>query len=339
MVTVLSWAESPNFLISFLKVSAFTFCAATVLAAFNSFDEVRLKELKAWFLCLSAAIILLSIPTLFIAKIGYSRNARGFQGIFNHPQVFGIFFAPITAYFAAEMLLSKNKRGLWLSVVSIILCVLIFSSQARTAMGAIFISLAFAFTLAFSYTRMEKSVLVPAGFFLKVASIASALVILIAVSPGINERVEKFLKKGQEMSVEESLYRSRGGGMAFHWNRFLQKPLTGNGFGVDVAHGIEKNPPMFLGIPISSSTEKGFLPAALLEEVGIFGLIVFIPFIWALVKGAYRTGDVGLMSLFFGCIFVNIGEAVFFSPGQLGGYLWLLIGLSTSAGWQPKHEI
>ena len=81
------------------------------------------------------------------------------------------------------------------------------------------------------------------------------------------------------------------------------------------------------------------MPVAFLEEVGIFGLLFFSPFLIVLVKSALSVNDVGLIAMFFACLFVNIGEAVFFSPGQLGGYLWLLIGLSIAHGWIPSDEI
>jgi len=142
------------------------------------------------------------------------------------------------------------------------------------------------------------------------------------------------MKSSNAETVEDAFFKSRGGGIVFHWNRFLSKPLTGNGFGIDVVHGDEKKTTTFLGIPVSSSTEKGFLPVAFLEEVGIVGLITFLPFLFYILMGALRQRDLGLLSLFFGCLLVNIGEAVFFSPGQVGGYLWLLIGLSTAKGWQ-----
>ena len=163
---------------------------------------------------------------------------------------------------------------------------------------------------------------------------------MIAMSATFSKTIEGFWLKDEEtITVEEAFHRSRGAGIAYQWKRFLQKPLTGNGFGIDVAHGHEKNPRTFLGIPLSSPTEKGFMPVAFLEEVGIIGLISFIPLLLFLVMNAASQRDIGLISMFFACLFVNIGEAVFFSPGYIGGYFWLLIGLSTAAGWKETESI
>ena len=49
MVTILAWATSPNFQLSFLKITVFTFYAGTVLTAYNSLDDESLNELKRWF--------------------------------------------------------------------------------------------------------------------------------------------------------------------------------------------------------------------------------------------------------------------------------------------------
>jgi hypothetical protein len=172
--------------------------------------------------------------------------------------------------------------------------------------------------------------LAPLKTFLKIASAAVLLSTLVIISPVFSKTIKGFWLKGNQETVEKAFYHSRGGGIAFQWRRFLEQPLTGHGFGIDVAHGNEKRPGTFLGIPISASTEKGFLPTAFLEEVGLLGALFFAPFLFALLKGASYQSDIGLIAMFFACLFVNIGEAVFFSPGQIGGFFWVIIGLSTA---------
>lgn len=338
MVVVLALATSPQFLISFLKIAIFTFCVGTVLTAYDSLDEANLKKLRKWFFCLTTAVILISLPTLFIPRIGYALNGKGFQGIFNHPQAFAVFLAPVAAYLAASLLYNKDPNKVWLWVLGATVTVLIFLSRARTGIVALLLSVGATFAVGFVRSLQGMLDLPLARSLLKISAIMVALVLLISVSPVLSESLEKFLFKGDKGTVGKEFYASRGAGVDFYWNRFLQHPVTGNGFGIDVGHGNEKKPEMFMGIPISAATEKGFLPVAFLEEVGIIGLIVFIPFLLTLFKSAFATGDVGLMSMFFACLFVNIAEAVFFSPGQTGGYLWLLIGLSTAIGWKTKQE-
>lgn len=337
----LSWLTSPKFDISLLKASVFTFCVATVLTAFSSFTPEELEKVKKWFFCLTAAVIIVSLPTIMIPKIGYKINGRGFQGIFNQPEAFGTFMAPFAAYLAASLLLKKGSKSLWLWSFALTAILMIFLSKARTGMLAVILSIGITFIANILQARVASSDLSIIGFILKTSAIIVTLIVLFSVSPVVSKNLSNFLFKGEkikETTIGNEFYASRGKGVVFYWNRFLESPLTGNGFGIDAGHVKDSQTATFMGIPISATTEKGFLPVAFLEEVGIIGLIFFTPFFLTLIKGAMKSFDLGLISMFFACLFVNIGEAVFFSPGQTGGFLWLVIGLCTAKGMATRHE-
>ena len=155
MITVLSWTVSPQFQISFLKIAIFTYFAATVLTAFDSLDNSQLHEVKIWFFCLTATVVILSIPTLLFHNIGYLRNGRGFQGILNHPQAFGTFMAPITAYIGALLLFNANKNSYWKWLFGVTSIVIICISQARTAMLTFLLSLAITFAIIVFCSRQR----------------------------------------------------------------------------------------------------------------------------------------------------------------------------------------
>ena len=86
-----------------------------------------------------------------------------------------------------------------------------------------------------------------------------------------------------------------------------------------------------MGIPVSAPVEKGFLPTAILEEIGMLGTVLFLIFIAFLTNAVVEGSDIRWAGMYFGCLFVNVGEAVFFSVGGIGLLYWLLIGLSASA--------
>lgn len=119
--------------------------------------------------------------------------------------------------------------------------------------------------------------------------------------------------------------------MVSQWQNFVEHPLTGTGFGVNPAGDFVEAPVTFLGIPISAPVEKGFLPTAVLEEVGIPGALAFLALLGALVRQAYRAGDSVWLAVLLTCLFVNLGEAVFFSMGGLGLLFWIWIGLAVRA--------
>jgi hypothetical protein len=334
MTTVLSWWQSPSFEVSFWKIAGFTFCVATVLVAFNALDRFDLDELRTWFLTMTAVVVLLSLPTLAIPKVGFFLNGRGFQGIFLHPQTMGTFLAPTAAYLGACLLLRSCPQtpitwGLWGTVM-----VLMLLTRSRTALVAFFLSLGVTLVAAFFSSRKAFLRPAPSRALVTVVLVAALLAAGVLASPTVSRAVVGFLLKGEKGDIKQAFYHSRGGGISFFWNRFLEAPITGHGFGIDAAHESLKDTDTFFGIPVRSSTELGFLPAAFLEQVGVLGLVLFSPFLVSLVKTSRRQVDIGLVATFFACLFVNIGEAVFFSPGQIGGYLWLLMGLSTASGWE-----
>jgi hypothetical protein len=285
-------------------------------------------------------MLILSLPTLFISSIGYARNGTGFQGILNHPQAFALFLVPIATYLAADLLLKKNRGTVWLWPIGAVVAYMLYASHARTAMVTLILSLGSALIVAFMSSRKERLDLAPVGSLVKIGVFVLVLVSLTLLSPAFSESMSKFWLKGSKKTatVDKAFSESRGKGIEYFWNRFLQKPLTGQGFGVEEGMLTDKHVTTFLGIPVSATVEKGFLPAAFLEEVGIVGVLFFLPFILALLYGATQTLDVRLMAMFFSCLFVNIGEAVFFSPGQIGGYLWLIIGFTTAKGWSEEYE-
>jgi hypothetical protein len=71
-------------IVSFLKVTIFSYnCAAAVLAAYGSIGERDLGQLKPWFLSLTVAVLLLSLPTLVSGKayaVGNSADLRNLCG-------------------------------------------------------------------------------------------------------------------------------------------------------------------------------------------------------------------------------------------------------------------
>ena len=336
LVIALAGITSQQFMVSFLKVCIFSYTVATVLAAYNSIGEPDRENLKVWFLSLTAAVVVLSLPTLVL---GAAYKGKGFQGIFTHCQLFGTFLAPPASYVFARLLLRKGPHVRWQWVLGGLCLVMIVLSRARTGMLALLLGLVVTMVFGIFTSRREIMQLVPGSTLLKVGASIAFIIILVATSSVFSKRVEGFWLKGDEgKSVEQAFYSSRGAGMAWQWKHFLQQPLTGHGFGVGVGHIDPRNTVTFLGIPIASPVEKGFLPVAVLEEIGLVGLAAFIPFFVLLILGAWGQRDIGLIAMCLSCLLINIGEAVFFSPGYLGGYLWLLIGLSTARGVEAQHE-
>jgi hypothetical protein len=159
-----------------------------------------------------------------------------------------------------------------------------------------------------------------------------AVAVLLMFSGSTQEIAREYVLKGGKESATEAFADSRGRGASSQWQNFLKKPLTGNGFGVYADGHFPGGIVRLWGIPISASVEKGFLPTALPEETGLIGLAVFLWFFVTLVRKAISGRKGPWTALFFTCLYLNLGEYVFFSVGGIGLYYWCLIGLCIANG-------
>jgi hypothetical protein len=118
--------------------------------------------------------------------------------------------------------------------------------------------------------------------------------------------------------------------------------LTGVGFGLAAA-GVEQETQVdeLTGLPIGTNTEQGFLPLAVLAQVGIIGAVPLTLFLCVLGIPVVKQGEAAVVAMFFTALFVNFGEMIFFSTGGLGLHMWLLIGTclvaSAANSGRPKR--
>jgi len=313
--------------ISLMKVIVFTVVVMAIILGYSSLNEDQFNRLHIWFFSLFAVVIILSLPTFLFPNIAYNRNAAGFQGILNHPQIFGITLAIITTWFLAALLFEKKTKKITLNIIiSISLLILMMLSQSRTSILAVFLSLFTVFILVFlkkNYFSKAFSgrALVMGVFF------AIAVVITAFSSSVVQDNLTDFVFKRDSANLDDALF-SRSSGIASQWRYFTESPIVGHGFGVYPWGVSPMGITYFKGIPISAPVEKGFLPTSVLEEVGVLGATLFFIFIYYLYKQVVMNKDVKLLALFFVCLFINVGEMVIFSVSGSGLFYWLLIGLT-----------
>lgn len=326
-LTTSEWPE-----ISIMKLIAFTFGALTALTAFGALKETERDLIRRWFFSLFISIIVLSLPTLFFPAIAHARAAEaGFQGILNHPQAFGIFLAPVSAWLLTGVLFRPKKIQKVQLAVVIGLFMLILLSGARTALVTVLLSVTATFMVVVFIKNKERIMARPSRAVAIGAGILGCLLIVALISTSVEKSLTGFVFKGESKSddVGEAFHASRGKGAEIQWKNFMTKPLTGHGLGIYPGEMRRDNVVEFMGIPISAPVEKGFLPTAILEETGIIGTVSFLILLFVLARRAIKASDIRWCSFFFACIFINIGEVVIFSVGGIGFFFWLLIGLAT----------
>ncbi len=329
VVMTLTFTTSHYPMVSIMKLLSFTLGATTVLICCEALKANEIRQLWVWILALFAVVMCLSLATFLIPAAAYHRGA-GFQGLLNHPQSLGALIAPFVSWLLARVFFQKKSLLSIPVFISVILIGISIFSETRTAMVAVALGLSASF-IAFTLSHRRYKRFGNLGKTLaKAGTVACLLVVAVLAYKPAQDVIMSYVFKRESQNLEEALS-SRSAGIASQWQNFLAKPVAGWGFGIYPGEDFAKEVHTFMGIPISAPVEKGFIPTALLEEVGVVGALCFFYLIAALCRYTVRAVDIRWSAVFFSCLFVNLGEMVFFSAGGIGIFYWVLMGLSTCA--------
>ena len=319
------WSRYPE--ISMLKATSFYVVVVSLLSGSLSLNKEEFQRLFNIIFSLLVMVLLFSLPTYFVPEIGFLRNGRGFQGILNHPQAFGTFWSPLCAWLVVRIFFTKNAGHVKQCVGLLFLIVAcMFLSKSRTSVVATGLALLMSCPVFFWRRSHNLGISVKKGVFLSLVALV-ILLALLGTSDIFFNAVSGFVTKGQnKVSMGEAFEHSRGKGVESHLANFLKSPWIGNGFGVDATGDFGSRVKYLMGIPVSASSEKGIVYTAILEEIGVIGLVPFLVVLGVLISKAIRL-DPPLMALLFACLTVNVGEAVLFSVNGNGVIYWVLIGL------------
>lgn len=331
---------SSLFMVSILKVASWVMVTGTLFSAWAGLTAQKRRNLEEELVSGLLMIMLVSIPIYFMS-LGYIRNGTGFQGILNHPQVFGATMA-VLASLAMSNVMSKAKPSWKSLIVFTVALFFVFSSEARTAGLALFLAVLITSAVAPLAQGKKIRTLFPGLRSKKVSSVIGALVsVSILFTPQIADKLDSFISKsgraGAELSVADAYEMSRGDLVEDMLENIKKYPVTGIGFGIasnPELMKVDRDP--FLGLPISASIEKGVMPIAVIEELGV--PISMLVFIW-LLKGIQIAAYKGPMSLslILTVLFINMGEYVFFSPGGMG--MLILISFTWAATRQEEVQL
>ena len=169
--------------------------------------------------------------------------------------------------------------------------------------------------------------------------VAKARVVLLVVAVGgvvtLTGGVLQYIEKRPDGAVDRStgaeLYvRSRGVLILPMLRNILEDPVVGIGFGVPSSGEDVARTDKLLGIPTSAAVEKGVMPLAVLEEVGILGLGLVGMWLWMGFRRSIRNGP-SAVAVVVTVLAVNLGEAILFSPGGTGLLFMVVMGWAISS--------
>jgi hypothetical protein len=251
------------------------------------------------------------------------------MGITMQSQALGPITAIVSVMLLADLLFAVRKWDKLYLLLLALSPILIYKTGSRTAMGTYVAGLFFV-TLVFMHAR---------GVGAKWKGKALSVLFLIGMlggltlmaTPSMRQSATQFIFKtrGAEIAKEsqtmENLVSSRQGLVDRAMKNFHESPWIGNGFQVSE---LQKD----LQITswnqlISAPIEKGVWVVAVLEEGGVFGMILFCLFLLiAFYCLLTRQAFIGAAVLFL-FIVSNLGEFTFFSMSSLGGLLWSMVFL------------
>ena len=153
------------------------------------------------------------------------------------------------------------------------------------------------------------------------------LVVAVVVSEIHSDAMSRWLRKTEDVETDqrtlsEAFTASRQGLIEECMSDFRRNPLLGSGF--QVSWYTAEYARAQGGLVLSSPIEKGILPIMVLGETGIVGEIVFIAFLISFFTAASNRRLYMSIAMMCMLLVTNLGEATFFSPGGLGGTLWIV---------------
>jgi hypothetical protein len=325
--------------ISVLKALSWTLTVIVLIAGWAGLNISQRNDLLSSIYFGLIASMILSLPLLG-SPIGYLRNGSGFQGVLAHPQAFGLTMALLGVWVICKLLVLS--RPPWKLVFMASLCaVLVIMSESRTAgfslLGGVLSTLAFTCLLS----RKKLPVVFPGLFSLRSLTIVFAsMVTILAFWSGIQNKADVYLAKRSNVeNIVEAYEHSRGKLIDVMWNNIKNQPLTGIGFGIasnPSTMEVIRDP--YFGLPVSASIEKGVMPLAVLEEVGLVGFVLIFMWGWRILRRAAYAGGVPV-GLLAAIIVSNFGEAIFFSVGGMGMLAWVLLGwVLTESNRKEKYQ-
>lgn len=326
-------------MVSILKALNWTFVMLILLLAWRGMNSLEHEKTLEWVTQSLSIIVLISLLLFLVSpNTGFVINSLFFQGILNHPQLFGLVVASFGAILIGQIF-SKDGFKLLL-IIKISICIaLIILSGSRTAGLALFFALIIS-TLIFSTNVFKKIIFkkkisinilfFPIVFFLIVFSWIFGFEIQNFISAYISKYPDYDIK-----DILDVYRRSREVLYAPMLANIAEYPMTGIGFGLG-SEPLSMNVKYFKGIPISAPSEKGILPLSVLEEIGIFGFLFFSIWILILTSKAIAISFSSTLILLTILLF-NLGESALFSPNGVGMLYLILITMSITAKINKKY--
>ena len=309
-----------------------------------------LQTLRTGLLVLCVFIVLGSIAVIPFPAIGYSmfidqqsqwrmiqdaeafiENYEGiklYSGVLNHSQSLAPCVVACVVWLFMDMfLVEKKASALHLALIAMA-PILLYMTRSRIGL------LGFVVALTLVYLFVVPKVQLAPNMRKRLRALFSMVVFMCivgAVASEIrNESITKWLRKTEDVEVSlssheiiDAITSSRRMLVEQNLYDFRQNPIFGKGFQTAQWHedAYKFGQITFYSAPI----EKGVLPLMVLGETGVVGAVVFAMFLIVFYSTCIRKRYLATAISMTVFLTLNMAEASFFSPGGMGGALWVLL--------------
>lgn len=269
-------------------------------------------------------------------EITAGTGMRLFAGIFSHSQSFGPVLSVVVCYLLCDMLFLERRIVKFHCILLIVAMICAYMTRSRTALFSLGVTCMMIGCVTVSQVRMSlrtKNNIKKVLFILTIMVVIAALILQFR-----NGTITKWIRKGNvDSTTYEAVSNSRMGAIMQQVHDFKRSPLFGCGFQVDEFSAMYASS----GFALSAPVEKGLLPLVLIGEGGCVGTFIFILFLISFYVTCWKRQLVCTQAGFTAVLATNIGEATFFSPGGVGGCLWVMgiVGCYVIDVWLIKSQI
>ncbi len=269
---------------------------------------------------ITLGIMIVAGLALYKSSIGYLRNGRFFQGVFNHPNVMAVMCAIFIAGLWYENNQKKKKASFY--VLLGISAFSIYSSYSRTGMISFLVICIVGICSLNTKTSNKVGLLV---------LMTMAVLMVVIFNETWREDAVRYLFKGGSSIYD--ITNSREAQFERNLQRFSHSPLFGTGLNVPYNEGVRS-----FSFSFDLITENGNLIFALLGDMGIIGTVIFALCYTRLFL--YGKSNEKGYTIFVAPFLVSMGEMAFFSTNNFGIilYLYFAIYISGKKKENPKNE-
>lgn len=341
---ILAIVASKMPVLSVFKLISYTVGVVTIFISMYRTRHLH-EYWQAWLTTFFVFIVVAS-GLAFVTGFGNVRAASLFQGIWAHPQILGPASAIMVAWFAGQLFF-KERIGALL-VLTIGSLALVYFSGARTGGFAFVFGFIITFLLwrVFMKRRLPLGNMMTGGVMLLVLFVA--VPVLVLQGPSLTTAVTDYILKDDfdeqleagAPGAADVFAESRGARMNASLNNFMSNPVTGIGFGVPTTYEeYRRMQTGVMGIPVGASYEKGFMPSAIVEEMGVLGTLTVIFMFLAFAVPVVRYAPFHVVWVFWTALAMNVGAAVYFSIGGVGMLMWLMVGFAYNQACGIMEEL